>query len=72
MILLDLHNRPCLCEMIETMGSNPRAKHYPKYLDQFLMVLLATFMTGFIFIPCFNPLIKIRPVVKVASKTVKN
>ena len=37
------------CVTINTKGSNPvliKTTHYHKYLDKFLMVLLATFTTG--------------------------
>ena len=30
-------------------GTGEKAPHTPKYLEQFLMVLLATFITGLIF-----------------------
>ena len=41
------------CVIINTRGSNPlfiKTIHYHKYLDQFLMVLLATFITRLIFV----------------------
>ena len=47
----NLHNKACFCETIETRGCNPMFQldlHTPKYLDQFLMVLLETFTIGLI------------------------
>ena len=64
------------------------APHAPKYLDQFLTVLLVTFKTMETRVAtlcfnqlsqkhrvatlCFDCLTKMSPVVKVASKTIKN
>ena len=46
----NLHNKACFCETIETRAYvSTRTTHTPKYLDQFLMVLLETFTIGLIF-----------------------
>ena len=52
--IVRVHSRACFCVMISTRGYQPyvliETTHYPKYLDQFLTVLLATFTTGLIFV----------------------
>ena len=60
------------CVMIKTGGNNTvfiKTTHYHKYLDQFLMVLLATFTTGLIFVRqlmcSFNQNIGLLPLVSI-------
>ena len=52
-ILCRVHSRARFCVIINTRGSKPvliKTTHHHKYLDQFLMVLLATFTTGLILV----------------------
>ena len=59
----NLHNRAHFCEKIETKGQQPyvliTTTHTPKYLDQLLTVLHATFIIGYVYVfphpPTFCP-----------------